>query len=225
MESDYSVGECREERDRSVRLRCKSPSADACGTRLSSHSHTGVGKYEVTMQGAYGEGVATNFYIDTYGRGMSELMPYNEVKFEIWGRECFDDGSRIYTSFRVARSNDTNSKMVNVNFDACDDWHTYTIEVRHDILTWKIDGELVRREDMSDSEPFLHDVANKGFEAHFALWGQDARHISQPHVGFLERSDEEFPLYAWFANIHTPVADGAAKAPYQWIFDPNAHVR
>jgi hypothetical protein len=225
MKSDYSSEECDDQADRSVRLRCKSKERENCGSRLSSHGHTGKGVYEVTMQGAYGEGIVTTFYLDTFGRLTSDKILWNEVKFEIWGRECYDDESRILTSYRVAGSNKTYDKIVTVDFDACDDWHTYTIALGSNVIGWKIDGDIVRREDMSDHDSFKRDVEDDGFEVHAAMWGQDDDKTYDEGIGYLEMNDEDFPLYAWFAKARMPDMDEGSKAPYQWVFDPSAHVR
>jgi len=231
MKSDYSSKECQDQPDRSVRLRCKSQDSGECGSRLSSHGHTGKGTYQVTMQGAYGDGVVTTFYLDTYGRLTSEMILWNEVKFEVWGRECFDDQSRILTSFRVAGTKKPYDKLVTVDFDACDDWHTYAIVVDSDELRWKVDGKTVRQEDVSDLEDFRRDVEGNGFELHAAMWGQDETFKKDKNktlnagIGYLEENVEEFPLHAWFANVRLPQMDEGSKAPYQWVFDPSAQIR
>eukprot|EP00959_Pyramimonas_sp_CCMP1952_P093511 1956932-Pyramimonas_sp.AAC.1 len=69
-------------------MTCPSTDAADCGSRLSSRASVGVGQYTTTMTAARGAGVATTFFLDSYGRQNNRNIPWSEIDFEVLGKQA-----------------------------------------------------------------------------------------------------------------------------------------
>lgn len=218
MEPDYASRRCTKERDGSFKVRCDGRSANECGVQLSSSRHSGAGSYSVAMQAAYGPGIASSVLLYSFGHDKDRSRPWNEISFDVLGAECYDDSTRISTSFVAGdfdegapywRREPEHREYIEVPFDACDDWHKYEIEVSLESIKWKVDHKVYRTEYIDDYRDLASTVHSKGFQLRLAVVGQDESNgvggdAGWHDMGYLEDSGEHFPVSTWYANIHIP---------------------
>merc|ERR1719346_959501 len=143
MEPEYAHERCIKMKDKSLKVACESKNPNECGVQLSSHLGTGGGLYTVAMQAARGAGLSSKFYLCTYGFGKDRRNPWNEITLEVLGKTCESSGTQIYTDFTAGPFNaqahywereTSHPKYLSVPFDACDDWHTYSLDIENNTI-------------------------------------------------------------------------------------------
>jgi endo-1,3-1,4-beta-glycanase ExoK len=102
----------------------------SCG-EVSSKNTFHYGNYEVRMKPAKQEGVVSSFFILNSETG-------DEIDVEILGR----DTSKMQANFFVAGQGG-HEYLVDLGFDASEDFHTYGFEWRPELIRWYVDGKLV----------------------------------------------------------------------------------
>lgn len=105
------------------------------GAELRSKGFYGYGRYEVSMKAIKNDGVVSSFFTYT---GPSDNNPWDEIDIEILGKDTTKVQFNYYTSGRG-----NHEKMIDLGFDASEDFHTYAFEWRKDRIDWFVDGELV----------------------------------------------------------------------------------
>lgn len=109
------------------------------GGEYRSKATYGYGRYEVVMKAIKNDGVVSSFFTYT---GPSEGDPWDEIDFEVLGK----DTTQVQLNyFRDGQGG--HEKMIDLGFDAAEDFHTYAFEWRKDSIIWFVDGkEVFRRE-------------------------------------------------------------------------------
>ncbi|MFZ6030596.1 MAG: beta-glucanase [Chloroflexota bacterium] len=97
------------------------------------------GLYEVRLKAAKGSGiVGGSFFVYT---GPSDNQPWDEIDIEILGK----DTTKMQTNY-FTNGVGGHETMIDLGFDAADDFHTYGFEFRPGYIKWYVDGVLVHTE-------------------------------------------------------------------------------
>ncbi|MBU0672920.1 MAG: family 16 glycosylhydrolase [Candidatus Margulisbacteria bacterium] len=116
----------------------------ASGEYRTIQEDFGQGYYEARIMGSSGEGLNTSFFIYS---GDSGSESHDEIDVvEILGRNC----EQVQTNYYV-EGRGKHELMINLDFNACEEFHNYGLAWSEDTLIWYIDGREVRRvaEDLS----------------------------------------------------------------------------
>lgn len=105
------------------------------GGELRSKGFYGYGRYEVSMKAIKNDGVVSSFFTYT---GPSDKNPWDEIDIEFLGKNTNKVQFNYYT-----KGSGGHEKLVDLGFDASEDFHTYAFEWRKDRIDWFVDGELV----------------------------------------------------------------------------------
>lgn len=105
------------------------------GAELRSKDFYGYGRYEVSMKAIKNDGVVSSFFTYT---GPSDKNPWDEIDIEILGKNTETVQFNYFTNGKG-----NHEKVVELGFDASEDFHTYAFEWRKDRIDWFVDGELV----------------------------------------------------------------------------------
>lgn len=105
------------------------------GAEVKTVEHFNYGEVEVSMKAARGEGFITGFFKYT---GAFEGNPHDEVDFEVLGK----DTTKLQLNYFV-RGQGGHEKIIDLGFDAADDFHTYRYVHTPDYIEWYVDGTLV----------------------------------------------------------------------------------
>ncbi len=121
------------------------PAADKVpysGGEYRSKATYGYGRYEVVMKAIKNDGVVSSFFTYT---GPSEGDPWDEIDFEVLGK----DTTKVQLNyFRDGKGG--HEKMIDLGFDASEDFHTYAFEWRKNSIIWFVDGKEVFRRENED---------------------------------------------------------------------------
>jgi beta-glucanase (GH16 family) len=93
------------------------------------------GKYEVRMKAAKNIGVVSSFFTYT---GPAFGTAWDEVDIEFLGKDTTKVQLNYFTDGIGGHE-----KLVELGFDASEDFHDYAFEWRADSIKWYIDGQLV----------------------------------------------------------------------------------
>lgn len=93
------------------------------------------GKYEVRMKAAKNIGIVSSFFTYT---GPSFGTSWDEIDIEFLGKDTTKAQLNYFTDGVGGHE-----KLVDLGFDASEEFHTYAFEWRKDSIKWYIDGELV----------------------------------------------------------------------------------
>lgn len=105
------------------------------GAELRSNGFYGYGRFEVSMKAIKNDGVVSSFFTYT---GPSDNNPWDEIDFEILGRDTTKVQLNYFTSGRG-----NHEVMIDLGFDASEDFHRYAFEWREDRIDWYVDDVLV----------------------------------------------------------------------------------
>lgn len=214
----YAGKNCVRSRTGVMTMKCKSKSPDDCGTLLGSDHPAGVGAYSVSLRAARGPGVATTFYLYTWGEDNERTRPWNEIDFEILGNKAEPDSSLVWTNFFMQPYNSNAPKElreeehhmgVTVPFDVTADFHNYTILVGAATIEWMVDGVSYRTVDFSASPDMVKSVAESRLRMYLGLWGQNSTSGVWKEMGFIEKNELTFPLTAAFKDPKMPAGPDA----------------
>ena len=122
----------------------------------------GYGRYEVSMKAIKNDGCNSSFFTYT---GPSEGDPWDEIDFEILGK----DTSQVQLNY-FRNGVGGHEKMIDLGFDASEDFHTYAFEWHKDKIIWFVDGkEVFRREESTipvrKSKIMMNAWCGKGVDA------------------------------------------------------------
>merc|ERR1712151_654742 len=139
--------------------------------------------------------------------------PWNEITLEVLGKTCKSSGTQIYTDFTagpfIAKAHYwereiSHPKYFNVPFDACDDWHTYSLDIENNTILWMVAGEIYRSAEISTFDDLIQALFERNLQARLTLVGQDETAGKWDEMGYLSQNTNTFPIYAWFANLELP---------------------
>lgn len=213
MFPNYARDQCFMQEDGTVLVNCADPDPSNCGVGASSHKKSGKGIYSISLQAAAGDGIATSFYLYTFGQNESKEEDWNSITMTVYGSLCSPNKSKVLTQYAagefVANAKPEfrkleHQKFIEVPFDACADWHTYTIDVNDTMVSWIVDETTVREQDMMHYSDMVKSIKKNKLEARFSVWAQNATTAQSAEMGMIEDNGGEFPVGAWFANIYLP---------------------
>ena len=107
------------------------------GGEFRSRAFYGYGYYEVCMKPIKNDGVVSSFFTYT---GPSDNNPWDEIDIEFLGKDTTKMQLNYFTDGRGEHE-----KIVNLGFDAAEDFHVYAFLWEEDSITWYVDGEQVHK--------------------------------------------------------------------------------
>jgi len=151
------------------RMAIRLDDSGASGRRYASGEYQsrrffGYGRFEARLKAIAAPGIVTGFF--TYTGPTFKGAPHDEIDFEFLGRSPRQVQVNYYTDGKGGHET-----MIDLGFDASEDFHTYAFEWRPDSIRWFVDGRLVHEETGArgplPSHPgkiFLHVWAGKNLE-------------------------------------------------------------
>lgn len=107
------------------------------GAEFRSWDFFGYGYYEVCMKPIKNDGVVSSFFTYT---GPSDNNPWDEIDIEFLGK----DTTKVqFNYFTNGKGN--HEKVVDLGFDAAEDFHTYGFLWEQGAITWYVDGVEVHK--------------------------------------------------------------------------------
>ncbi len=105
------------------------------GGEFRTNNFYHYGYYETSMQAIKNDGVVSSFFTYT---GESDKNPWDEIDIEILGKDTTKVQLNYYTN-----GQGNHEKMIDLGFDASQEFHTYGFDWQPDHITWYIDGKPV----------------------------------------------------------------------------------
>jgi beta-glucanase (GH16 family) len=99
----------------------------------------GYGRFEARLKAAAAPGLVTGFF--TYSGPSMDGAPHHEIDFEFLGKAP----QRVQVNY-FTDGVGGHETMIDLGFDASEDFHTYAFEWRPDSIRWFVDGRLVHEE-------------------------------------------------------------------------------
>lgn len=103
-----------------------------------TNRHYGYGFYEVRFKAAKGDGLVSSFFTYT---GPSENNPHDEIDIEILGKNPRQMQINYFTG-----GTGKHEAMIDLGFDASEDFHNYAISWSKDSIAWFVDGKKIHTE-------------------------------------------------------------------------------
>jgi len=118
--------------------------AGASGRRFASGEYQsrrffGYGRFEARLKAIAAPGIVTGFF--TYTGPSFDGAPHDEIDFEFLGKSSRQVQVNYYTGGKGGHET-----MIDLGFDASEDFHTYAFEWRPDSIRWFVDGRQVHEE-------------------------------------------------------------------------------
>jgi len=107
------------------------------GGELQSKAKYGYGRYETSMRAIKNDGCVSSFFTYT---GPSFGDPWDEIDFEVLGK----DTTKVQLNY-FRNGVGGHEKMIDLGFDASEDFHTYAFEWHADKIIWFVDGAEIYR--------------------------------------------------------------------------------
>ncbi|MBN1799667.1 MAG: family 16 glycosylhydrolase [Spirochaetales bacterium] len=149
------------------------------------------GLYEVRMKPARNIGIVSSFFTYT---GPSDGNPWDEIDIEFLGK----DTTRMQINYWTDGVGG-HEVMIDLSFDAADNYHTYAFEWLADSITWYVDGTAVHTA--------TSNIPGTPSRIMMNLW---------PGIGvdsWLGRFDGTVPLYAYYDWVKFTPDDGPSPTP------------
>mmetsp|Transcript_94287 Transcript_94287/g.224509 ORF Transcript_94287/g.224509 Transcript_94287/m.224509 type:complete len:254 (-) Transcript_94287:173-934(-) len=181
----YSANHCR--KSGSVReISCAGPSAQQCGTRLSSSHFVGRGYHGIRIKAANGPGIVSTFYLSNNGGlyDKTKTHPWVELDFEIMGNMA-GGHSRIWTNMFTDIAVEHN-QWITVPFDVAGDFHEYGFELSENSVAFKVDGVAYRTADITNHPDVRAAIWSSSLQEFVSVWGKSSR---DPGEGIKEFQD------------------------------------
>eukprot|EP01084_Bolivina_argentea_P168037 291503_1 len=199
----YNPGECDFENGK-MTIKCPDKnSAGTCGDRMQSNPHLGAGYYTANIQSAPGSGTDTSLYLYTYGRNNNQDQPWNEIDIEILGQQVNGGQSKIWTNLWTGFKQQ-HGQYITLPYDISQSGHQSAIQVAgtssNRTIYWIFDGAVYRWMYYGNFGDVVSTVDGKNFQANIVLWG--SADDSWSDMGQLSWNSNNFPIYAFFDNIH-----------------------
>lgn len=120
----------------------KSHGKDYTSGEFRSNAKLGYGTFEVKMKPAKGDGLVSSFFTYT---GPSNGDPWDEIDIEFLGKDTTKVQFNYYTNGKGGHE-----KLVDLGFDASEDFHIYAFKWTKRKIEWFVDGKLVYTKKASD---------------------------------------------------------------------------
>jgi len=121
------------------------PAADKypyAGGEVRTKKTYGYGHYECVMKAIKNDGVVSSFFTYT---GPWDGDPWDEIDFEVLGK----DSTKVQLNY-WRNGKGGHEKMIDLGFDASEDFHTYAFDWTPGKIVWYVDGKEVYRHEGSD---------------------------------------------------------------------------
>jgi len=199
----YSPEHCHMEGNAAI-VSCNAKSGDQCGTRFSSNFHVGQGSHAMEIKAAPGSGVATTFYLSNNGGlyDKTKTHPWVELDFEIMGHMAGPQ-SKIWTNMFTGIAVEHN-QWITVPFDVTAGYHTFAFEITDASISWIVDGETYRKEDITRFSDVQQSVRTSAFQEFASVWGKSSSEPGEgiaafrEALGLLDTNSNSFPIHAGF---------------------------
>ncbi|SFI26841.1 Beta-glucanase, GH16 family [Selenomonas ruminantium] len=168
------------------------PAADKVpysGGEYRTKNFYGYGRFETTMKAIKNDGVVSSFFTCTgpYDNGND----WDEIDFEVLGK----DTTKVQLNY-FRKGVGGHEKMIDLGFDASEDFHTYAFEWHKNSIIWYVDGKEVYRVEGGDLP------CTKGRILMNAWCGKGVDEWLKPF------KDDNMPLVAEYKSIkYTPFAE------------------
>lgn len=155
------------------------------------------GSVEASIKAAKGDGLVTTLFFYTgkwYGN------PHDEIDVEIFGK----DPTKMQVNY-FAGSDAEHETVINLGFDASQEFHSYKIQWEKDRIVWYVDGKQVHSEDGSRSRGRL---PSKPGKIMVSLWtcGSQKTGGDEGAIDWLNPFTYKEPVYAYYDNLrYTPL--------------------
>ncbi len=160
----------------------------SCGA-YQSNEKFGYGRYEARMRVPKGSGLVSAFFVYT---GPYYGDPWDEIDFEFLGK----DTTQVQINWFAGADEPDHGKLIDLGFDASEDFHTYAFEWRPDSITWVVDGRVVH--EVTADTATLPSHPGKIFAT---IW-------AGTNEGWLGAFEYEGPVSAEYESIsYTPLPD------------------
>lgn len=121
------------------------PAADKypySGGEIRTKKTYGYGRYTCVMKAIKNDGVVSSFFTYT---GPWDGDPWDEIDFEVLGKDTTKVQLNYYRNGKGGHE-----KMIDLGFDASEDFHTYTFDWLPGKIIWYVDGKEVFRRENED---------------------------------------------------------------------------
>ncbi|GIO37715.1 beta-glucanase [Paenibacillus antibioticophila] len=113
----------------------KNDTGGIVGSEYKTRGNYHYGKYEVRMKPAKNIGIVSSFFVYT---GPSFGTPWDEIDIEFLGKDTTKVQLNYYTDGVGG-----NEKIIDLGYDASEQFHDYAFEWTKEAINWYIDGKLV----------------------------------------------------------------------------------
>lgn len=113
----------------------KDPTGKKLGAEYKTSATYHYGRYEVRMKAAKNSGIVSSFFTYT---GPSFGTPWDEIDFEVLGKDTTKVQLNYYTN-----GTGGHEVMIDLGFDASEEYHNYAFEWRKESIKWYVDDKLV----------------------------------------------------------------------------------
>lgn len=161
------------------------------GAEYRTHDFFGYGRYEVSMKAIKNDGVVSSFF--TYTGEWDKGNDWDEIDFEVLGK----DTTKVQLNYW--RNGNPHEQLIDLGFDASEDFHTYAFDWHNDKIIWYVDGKEVRR---------VENTAKTADKNKVCMYEQRIMMNAWPGVDvddWLNPFDDE------------PLENGPMVAEYQWV--------
>ena len=170
-------------------MKQKSGNRDYSSASIASNHLYQFGRFEVEMKPAKVDGVITAFFLHRNN-------PWQEIDFEFLGRDTTkvlanvyfnpgDDGSNCNFGNRGTPA------IIDLNFDAAEDYHQYAIEWEPHEMRWYVDNQLVHVRSSWEPTP----VPNLPMQLYFNFWPSRSEELA----GRL--GDDKLPINSYVKSV------------------------
>lgn len=156
---------------------------------LTSKKLHKFGRYEVVMKPAKAEGVVTAFFLH-------RTNPWQEIDIEILGKDTTKLLINVYFNpgkegTNCNYGNRGTPVIINLNFDAADDYHQYAIEWEPHEMRWYVDDELIHVRSEWQSTP----IPNLPMGVYCSIWPPRSTELAG------ELSDNKLPISSYVERL------------------------
>lgn len=122
---------------------------DFSGAEIRTKKSFGYGRFGIRMKAAKGDGIVSSFF--TYC-GPRDNNPWEEIDIEFLGKDTTRIQLNYYKNFSSEHWDENGNwvphvKLIDLGFDAADDFHDYEINWQPNYIEWRVDGRLAHRVD------------------------------------------------------------------------------
>lgn len=187
--------------------------AGSIATKRAPGAQHQFGRFEAVMKPARGPGIISAFFLYRFD-------PWQEIDFEFLGRDTTKAMLNVYYNPGAEGAQYNyglrgSPVLVDLGFDAADDFHTYAIEWDVDEIRWYVDDRLIHRR--ADGRPTP--VPQLPMRLHLNVWPICSEELAGP------LDPEALPVQARFKSMTIyRREDSWFRSVLSWLDAPPRHV-